>query len=624
MCGIAGVITKENNSVDLLYRAHAIQSHRGPDNQSERVFKLNDWQIGIAHQRLAVIDLQDISNQPMHYQDRGSIVFNGEIYNYLEIKDELIDCGFSFETDSDTEVLLVGLHYYGLEEMLRKLNGMWAFCWYDKENNKVILCRDRFGIKPLNYYIEGDTLYFASEVKTILEMSNTTFELNEQKIGEYLSQSLLATDENTFFKQIKRLPLGTYAEFDGSLPNINFRIKKYWDINITEQKVESEEELVKEIRELFEDAVNICLRSDVPVGVLLSGGIDSSAITAMMNKGLKENENLHIFSAVSDDKRFDESYFIDSVANHIQKPVHKVNLDFGPDEAMKLLDRVNWYNDEPVGSFSNVSHYLLMEKAKELGITVILSGQGADEILCGYKKFLGFYLQQLVYQKKYAKAFQVYREFKKNKTVINQFNLKEAKRYLPKRFKPKEINILGERVLKKYQPISVGIGKEYDVQKRQVLDVEKFSVPVITQYEDRMSMVFAREIRVPFLDYRLVERFISLPTEYKLRNGWTKYIFRKSIEDVLPKEVVWRKDKQGFVNPQGEWLKHELKDTVLKYFEKDNLMFKMGLVNHTALKLKYEKYCNQPVDKGEIWFKDIFAPLALESWLRQYQTYIKI
>ncbi|WP_341301631.1 asparagine synthase (glutamine-hydrolyzing) [Lysinibacillus sp. FSL H8-0500] len=610
--------------MDLLYRAHAIQSHRGPDNQSERVFKLNDWQIGIAHQRLAVIDLQDISNQPMHYQDRGSIVFNGEIYNYLEIKDELIDCGFSFETDSDTEVLLVGLHYYGLEEMLRKLNGMWAFCWYDKENNKVILCRDRFGIKPLNYYIEGDTLYFASEVKTILEMSNTTFELNEQKIGEYLSQSLLATDENTFFKQIKRLPLGTYAEFDGSLPNINFRIKKYWDINITEQKVESEEELVKEIRELFEDAVNICLRSDVPVGVLLSGGIDSSAITAMMNKGLKENENLHIFSAVSDDKRFDESYFIDSVANHIQKPVHKVNLDFGPDEAMKLLDRVNWYNDEPVGSFSNVSHYLLMEKAKELGITVILSGQGADEILCGYKKFLGFYLQQLVYQKKYAKAFQVYREFKKNKTVINQFNLKEAKRYLPKRFKPKEINILGERVLKKYQPISVGIGKEYDVQKRQVLDVEKFSVPVITQYEDRMSMVFAREIRVPFLDYRLVERFISLPTEYKLRNGWTKYIFRKSIEDVLPKEVVWRKDKQGFVNPQGEWLKHELKDTVLKYFEKDNLMFKMGLVNHTALKLKYEKYCNQPVDKGEIWFKDIFAPLALESWLRQYQTYIKI
>lgn len=623
MCGIVGVISKNFNIEATLKKAHEVQSHRGPDNHSEMIVEENGWKVGLAHQRLSIIDLAAASNQPMFYKNKGAIIFNGELYNYLEIRKELEKEGIVFQTDSDTEVLLVSLHYYGIEEALKKFNGMWAFAWYDIENRKIYLCRDRIGIKPLQYYIEDNTLFFSSEIKTILEIVGKRFDLNEQKVGEYLAQSLLVTDEETFFKGIYRLPAGCYAEIDLQSQQLDMKIKSYWSLNADETTVEkSEEELAREIKELFIDAVRIQLRSDVPIGVLLSGGIDSSAITAVMHELLGSKTNINIFSAVSNDKRFDESFFIDSVANHLKRPVHKVTLDFGPEEAMELLDIVNWYNDEPVGSFSNVAHYLLMKKARELGVTVILSGQGADELLCGYKKYVGFYIQQLIKQGKFLKATAVFAEFKKRGTVINQFSFQEAKRYIPEKFRPKEINILGQRVIEKYRPVSVGLGKIKDVRNRQILDIQRFSVPVLTHYEDRMSMAFSREIRVPFLDHRLVEKLVSLPIENKLNRGWTKYIFRKSMESLLPREVVWRKDKQGFVNPQSEWLKNELKEKVQDYFSNESLMVQLGLINYEALNKKFIAYCSQPVNKGTIWFKEIFNPLALESWLRQYRKYI--
>ncbi|MCX8003320.1 MAG: asparagine synthase C-terminal domain-containing protein, partial [Anoxybacillus mongoliensis] len=187
-----------------------------------------------------------------------------------------------------------------------------------------------------------------------------------------------------------------------------------------------------------------------------------------------------------------------------------------------------------------------------------------------------------------------------------------------------EINILTKDLLLNFEPLHLGISGLKNMSQRQLLDIRKFSIPILTHYEDRMSMAWSREVRVPFLDYRLVEYLYSIPTDFKIKDGWTKYIFRKAIEKELPKEIVWRKDKQGFVNPQSEWLKHELKDTLLSYFhDKNSLIFKSNLIDQGKLILKYEQYCNQEEGKGGIWFKDIFSPLALEIWLRKYERFIE-
>ena len=363
------------------------------------------------------------------------------------------------------------------------------------------------------------------------------------------------------------------------------------------------------------------MRSDVPVGVTLSGGLDSSSIAAIMKKHLVKAEHLHVISSVAPDSEFDESKFIDIMADSLEVNVHKVNLQWEAHEAIDLLKKAIWHNDAPVGSFSNVAHYLLMQKAHDLGITVILSGQGADELLCGYKKYLGFYLQSLFRAKKIFKMLAVFLSFLANKTIISQFNFKEATRYLPKRFKNNEIDISGANLKNTYTPKTLGLKNNQTVQQRQASDLTQLSVPFLTHYEDRMSMAWSREIRLPFLDYRLMELFIGLPIKNKLSRGWTKFILRQTMDELLPKEITWRKDKQGFVNPQEEWLREELYETVINYFRTEALIFKLGLVNRERLLEKYSLYCNHST-KNQVWYRDIFNPLSLEIWLQLNQKYL--
>lgn len=623
MCGIAGVITENSDNINtIMLRAQDIQSHRGPDAQGIVVNSIQKWGIGLGHQRLSILDLSDSGNQPMIFAEgKGILVYNGEVYNYKEIQVELKSLGYSFKSDSDTEVILAALHEWGIEKAITKFNGMWAFAWLDTERGKLFLSRDRAGVKPLFYYIHENELYFSSEIKTILEMVPNKFSLNYKVIGEYLIQSLLASSTETFFKGISRVPAAHFCEIDLRSENININFKPYWSIPTTSDDLYSENDMIEKVRELFFDSVKLRMRSDVPIGVLLSGGVDSSSIASVMNNLLGKNANLNILSAVSSDRRFDESPFIDVMSNYLQKPVHKVNLEFKPQQAIDYLEKVCWFNDEPVGSFSNVAHYLLMKQAKDLGITVILSGQGADELLCGYKKYLGFYIQYLFCNKRYVEATKIISQFYFRGTVINQFSTSEAKRYLPSFFRPKELDVRGDS-LQGFSSENVGLGIGRTVQDRQILDIQRFSVPVLTHYEDRMSMAWSREVRVPFLDYRLIETLVPLPIEMKLQNGWTKSIFRKAMEPYLPKEIVWRKDKQGFVNPQSEWLKNELKDKVVEHFSEDSLIYKYRLINRENLIKKYDEYCHQEVGKGGIWFKDIFNPLALEVWLRKFEKYI--
>jgi asparagine synthase (glutamine-hydrolysing) len=628
MCGIAGIVTHNCDVAPALDRAQRVQHHRGPDAQGYCQHQVADWQVALGHQRLAILDLTAGGNQPMASGDGNYwIIYNGEVYNYQEIRSELENLGHNFRSTSDTEVVLIAIQRWGPREALRKFNGMWALALLDQRTRRLILSRDRFGVKPLYYFFANNELYFASEIKTILEMSGEKFPLNYPVIGQYIQQCLLDTGNETFFEGIYKIPPGSYAEIDLSDANLILNFQSYWDLSTQETSVISEDSLVNKIRDLFCDSVRLRLRSDVPLGVLLSGGVDSSSIASIMQELLGRNVELNLLSAVSEDERFcqdlcfNESPFIEIMGHYLQQPVHKVIIDFKPEQAFSYLEEVCWLNDEPVGSFANVAQYLLMKRARDLGVTVVLSGQGADELLCGYMKYLGFYVQALVRQGKYLKALKLLAGFWRQGTILNQVTFAEAKRYLPPYLKAKGLEIKGDR-LSGFSPLFLGMAKGMNLPERQAKDIKCFSIPVLTHYEDRMSMAWSREIRNPFLDYRLVQELVALPPEMKLRNGWTKYIFRRAMEPFLPREIVWRKDKQGFVNPQSEWLKKDLKQDVLFYFGQDSMMFHHRLINRSKLLKNFAIYCRQPVGQGTVSFKDIFNPIALEIWLRRFDRYI--
>ena len=377
------------------------------------------------------------------------------------------------------------------------------------------------------------------------------------------------------------------------------------------------------MRDTFIDAVKLRLRSDVPVGVLLSGGIDSSAIAATVHHLDPSRNDIKLLSAVGENGSNDEQPFIDMMANHLQRPVEKVVLNYPPSKALNMITEVSWFNDEPIGSFSTVAHHLLMKKASDCGITVLLSGQGADEILCGYKKYLGFYLQELIGAGQLWTAARACATFVRNRTVVSQFSYREAKRYLPRWLRFPEIDVRGPALLDASARIRLGLNGD-GVIGRQVADLERLSVPALVHYEDRMSMSVAREIRLPFLDYRLVSLLVSLPVEYKLRDGWTKWIFRRAMEALLPKEIAWRKDKQPFMMPQNEWFRFELREEVLKLLNGDWVTERLGLIDRRKLRARYDAYLRQDAANGRLSFKDIFAPIALELWARRFEKHLAV
>lgn len=626
MCGIAGILSKSIQPDEMeqkLNTAQRVQAHRGPDAAANQLFQAAGWQIGFAFQRLAILDLSEAGNQPMQSASGQSwIIYNGEVYNYREVRADLQKEGCIFKTECDTEVVLTALEHWGPEAAMNRFNGMWAFAWLDLRNERIVLSKDRAGVKPLYYYTGPDGFYFSSEIKTILEMSGQKFDINMQVAGEYLLQSLLDTSNDTFFAGIQKAPAGHWCSLDLSQENMPVHFRPYWSLPVGEETVGSSEDLFEEVRALFFDAVRLRLRSDVPLGVLLSGGLDSSSIAAAMQQILGKDSDLNILSMVSESTKYDESGYIDIMGKTLGCPVHKVRIDLHLDNAMELLETVCWHNDEPILSFSNVAHYLLMEQARARGITVILSGQGADELLCGYLKYLGFYVQYLVRQGSIGEALGLLHSFYRRKTVLSQFAVSDAKRYLPSILRPREADIRGARLME-YQPVFSALPAGMKVQERQALDVQRFSVPTLVHYEDRMSMAHSREIRVPFLDYRLIEKLVRLPMTYKLNGGWTKYVMRRAMEPDLPAAITWRKDKQGFINPESDWLKHDLRAAIQAVFkDPSSHIYRQNIISREQMLKKYAAFCAQPPDRGAIAYKDIFAPLALEIWLRRFEKYI--
>jgi len=613
MCGINGFIGK---SVDKIEIMNNITNHRGPDNSSFNIIELANFNLSLGHNRLSIIDLSISANQPfISENNRYSMVYNGELYNYIELKKELENQNIIFQTNSDTEVVFNSLIAWGVEAF-KKFNGMWGIAFFDKSKNELILSRDRFGEKPLYYCVEDNNLYFSSEIKAILEVSNKK-KINKLTLNRYLLNGSLDSTEETFFENIYKVPASSYSIINLSQKINSINFEKFWDINDLPEKTETNErKTINYFREIFNDSVKIRLRSDVNVGTLLSGGLDSSTITYEMSKNIN---NLDILSAVSSDEKYSEEKFIDIVSNSVKVNPRKVNLDDNPKQIFDLMEKVIWHNDEPIPSFSVIAHYLLMEESHKNNIKVILSGQGADELLGGYQKYYIYYILELLKSKKYFGFIKELLNYLFNSGLIKQFSLKEANRYLPSFLKKKirKIDFREESLIKLDSKVEK-LNKIVNVKERQIMDLMKYSVPALTHYEDRMSMAFSREIRLPFLDYRLVEYIISLPLSYKMRHGWTKWILRKAFEGDLPDTIIWRKDKKGFTTPQEKWFRKDLKDEIEILFNEDLLVEKFGLMNKSKIKQFYQEF----LINDKIWYKEVFNIISVEIWLRINNKYL--
>ena len=506
---------------------------------------------------------------------------------------------------------------------------MWALALLDLTSGEVLLSRDRFGIKPLYTYTDGNRFHISSEIKAILAVARRRFQVNPDVADAFLHQNLLCTSSRTFFSGIEEFPAGSWVSIPvAGIHKTRCEPRRYWNIPTGAPldqnggaSIEDENQLIERVQALFLDSVKLRLRSDVPVGVLLSGGTDSSAVAAALHTLCPTRLDIKLISAVGVDGN-DEQLFVDAMATHLNRNVDKVALDYAPSSALALITEASWFNDEPLGSFSTVAHYLLMKRARELGVTVLLSGQGADEILCGYKKYLGFYVQELLRRGDWLRAASVIRSFFDRGTVLSQVDYREAKRYLPSKLRLPETDVRGSALHEVTREIDVGLNGG-GVIGRQVLDVERLSVPALVHYEDRMSMALAREIRLPFLDYRLVSLLVPLPMKYKLRDGWTKWILRRAMEPLLPNEIVWRKDKQHFIVPQNNWFRCELRQEVLNLLGSEWVTESLGLIDRQKMRTRYDAYLRQRSGICRHSFKDIFAPIALELWARRFHQHLR-
>src|SRR5487761_99405 len=623
MCGITIILSDiPNRSIvaDALVRMGAVQGHRGPDDQGTLVEVVSpNVALGLGNQRLAIQDLSTHGHQPMESPcGRYVIVFNGEIYNFRELAKELDADPILSISDSDTAVALAALARWG-EEAFSRFNGMWALAFYDRQRKRLLISRDRLGIKPLYWCRMDGSLYFASEIKTLLAVAPRKFDVEKDVVARYLFQSLTDTSAKTFFKGIEAVPAGCYADLtlDRPIPG-SLQFQAFWR-HPYERGVRPEAAYQPDPHELWNllvDSVGIRLRSDVPVGILLSGGLDSSAMLAAAKT--YAGSRLTALSVVSDDPRSNEEPFIDLMASHAGCDVVKVHIDANPQMLLGELERACWFSDEPVGGFSAVAHRLMMEQARAKGLTVLLTGQGTDEQLGGYNKYLYFYLMDCVRRGHWLKGAATAARFGLRGTVFREFTFEEARRYLPW-LRQRGVRDYAGPALEHCTVADTGMAGSY--AEREYLDVCRYSVPMLLHYEDRMSMSHSREIRVPFLDYRIVEYLARVPVEQKLNRGWIKWILRQAIAGQVPEAIRWRKDKKGFNIPGKEWARSHFRDAFMARFSDDMLAGRLGLVRPAAVRHLYERWL---AGDRSTAYKSVFSIYCLEVWLGAFAGYLNL
>jgi len=572
MCGIAGIIQADPNkfSDEHLKKMTAAIAHRGPDGEGYWHNENNTVLLG--HRRLSIIDLSEAGKQPMPYMDRYTIIHNGEIYNYIELKETLQKKGYSFKSHTDTEVIAAAFDCWK-EDCVNRFDGMFAFAIWDENNKELFAARDRFGEKPFYYFTTTRQFLFASEMKALWS-TGVTRQPNLKMLFNFITIGYTNNpeqQEETFFENIVQLPPASYLKF--SLVYFSFTIKKYWVIDPEKQeKLIRDAEAIEQFTELFNTSVSRRLRSDVGIGTSLSGGMDSSSILAtvsqLQNKKQTDRRNVFCpdtFTASFPGFEKDEVLYAEQVVNAFKLQQHIITIS--ADELLLDWQKICYHQEEPFGSASIYAQYKVYEQASQHSIKVMLDGQGADETLAGYHKYYKWYWQELFRKGKLSGR----KELKSAKAL----GIKEPFTWKNKiaAWFPSFASIVMEREYLVKALAHPDLTKEFVKQQSReayytppdyftlngVLHFNTFThgLQELLRFADRNSMAHGCEVRLPFLSHELVEYVFSLPAHFKIRNGWSKWLLRQSMEKSLPAEITWRRDKVGFEPPQKIWMENK-------------------------------------------------------------------
>jgi len=602
MCGLCGVVASgrppARDQVELMLDRLA---HRGPDGRG--VFE--DEGACLGHLRLAIIDLSDAGLEPFASDDgRLQLVFNGELYNYLELREELRAKGHRFRSETDTEVLLAGFREWG-PRCVERFNGMWAFAIWDSERRTLFASRDRLGIKPLYYRHDGERLAFASEPWVLADERRTA---NLRVVRDYVEQGYLDQGDETFFAGVKRLPPAHSLTFDGR----GLRLERYWTLEPHEPPHDSAEA----VRATFLDAVRLQLRADVPVGTCLSGGIDSSSIAVAV--AAHGHEHQKTVTAFFEDVGFDERPYAQAVVDRTGAEAHWVT--FTADDLVEHLPAIVQAQGEPFGSTSICAGWYVMREAKRAGLTVMLDGQGGDELFAGYRAYFGYRLSDLLRGGRVAEAAAELRAYAQVNgprwaavALVNPHVPERAR--LAARSRLRGTASLAGPALPGNSLLRGPNGSPFPdrLRRHQELVLSRRGLPELLRYEDRNSMAHSLEARVPLLDHRLVELAFSLPGDELIRRGETKSVLRRALADLLPPSVRQRRDKLGFVTPEARFLRGTLGELAQDVFASQRFA-ERGFVDAAAARRRLERHRRGELTAGmELW-----RALNLELWAQRF------
>ena len=632
MCGISGFVDfKKCIDKNTLIKMTDILHHRGPDCGGYSFLKLQNANIGLGHRRLSVLDLSDHGRQPMKFDDI-EIVYNGEVYNFEEIKSELQNNGYDFNSHTDTEVILKAYHKWGVE-CVHKFNGMFALAIFDKKKQKLYLLRDRSGIKPLFWYQKESTILFASELKSFHQYEHFNKDIDTQALGLFLRYQYIP-QPYCIFKYCKKLKAGCYLEID--LLNKKVSEHKYWDVidfyNKPKLKI-SEKEAIYECEKLLIDAFEYRMISDVPVGIFLSGGYDSSLVCALLQTN--RTKKLKTFTIGFYEKGYDESAYASKVAQYLG--CDHTDYYCTQKDALKIIPDLPFIYDEPFADASAIPTTLVSSLARK-SVTVSLSADGGDEIFAGYDK----YARALGYRNLFAKfpnllktpaiaflnsinpehipllnkTYNFKTRYEKTKLMLKSKSGAEILNHTSSYFTISQI----DRLLKKdfldpktdFDQTPLLNDNNDEIDKMMAIDYKTYLSDDILTKIDRATMSVSLEGREPFLDYRIVEFAARLPSEYKYKNAVKKHILKEITHKYLPKEIMDR-PKMGFGVPIYEWLKDELKEYFLTYLDEKRLS-EEGIFNVKEIIFLRDRYLNgQKADVDRLW-----SILMFEMWYEKW------
>jgi asparagine synthase (glutamine-hydrolysing) len=585
-----------------------VVAHRGPDGEGWRVFDSSVGPVAMGHRRLSIIDLSDAGLQPMSYADgRYWIVYNGEIYNYRELRDELAAAGHVFRTQSDTEVLMAAYAQWG-EGALDRLVGMFSFILWDAKAQVALAVRDRFGIKPLYVASTPNGVAFASEIKQLLAIPGIERRINIPRIYDFLASGIMDHTGDTMFAGIHQLEGGQKVRLDLQRwrPGDQLPIERWYNILQPGTVDVSEKEAARRFEELLTDSVRLHLRSDVPVGTCLSGGLDSSSIVCLMSRHLAangEDPNVHSVSACYEEKSVDERPFMEAIVDSTDCTPHWCYPRY--DDAFAAAERITWHQDEPYGSTSIFAQWQVFAEAKQAGLKVMLDGQGADEQLAGYHGSFPYYYASLIRQRRFPTLL---RAMAQRHAWHGVSFASQARMFLlpllPQRlaqFVRRERQTLvnhpwldGDGLRDQLGRSAFETAREHigrppiqDIGDLCVVLTQSSNLAMLLHWEDRNSMAHGIEARVPFLDHRLVEFTIGLGNRHKIVGGDTKRVLRRAMDGILPESVRQRRDKLGFATPEEGWFRGPLRELVQSGIEQTlalypDLLNRKGVEGHTA------------------------------------------